>query len=46
MTERLDAPTELRRNKRLIARIKTLLRQRELAAGKSAAEAAPAEAAG
>ena len=31
-TERLDAPSELRRNRRLIARIKTLLRQRELAA--------------
>ena len=31
-TERLDAPTELRRNRRLIARIKTLQRERELAA--------------
>lgn len=30
-TERLDAPSELRRNRRLVARIKTLLRQRELA---------------
>lgn len=29
-TERLDAPTELRRHRRLIARIKTLLREREL----------------
>lgn len=29
-TERLDAPSELRRNRRLVARIKTLLRQREL----------------
>jgi large subunit ribosomal protein L29 len=31
-TERLDAPSELRRHRRLIARIKTLLRQRELRA--------------
>ena len=30
-TERLDAPTELRKNRRLIARIKTIQRQRELA---------------
>ncbi len=30
-TERLDAPSELRRNRRLIARIKTIQRQRELA---------------
>lgn len=29
-TERLDAPSELRRNRRLIARIQTVLRQREL----------------
>jgi large subunit ribosomal protein L29 len=34
-TERLDAPSELRRNRRLIARIKTIRRQRELSAGKS-----------
>ena len=27
-TERLDAPSELRRHRRLIARIKTVLRQR------------------
>ncbi len=27
-TERLDAPSELRRNRRLIARIKTIQRQR------------------
>jgi large subunit ribosomal protein L29 len=32
-TERLDAPSELRRNRRLIARIKTLQRERELAVG-------------
>ena len=31
-TERLDAPSELRRHRRLIARIKTISRQRELAA--------------
>ena len=30
-TERLSAPTELRRNRRMIARIKTLQRERELA---------------
>ncbi len=29
-TERLDAPSELRRHRRLVARIKTLQRQREL----------------
>ncbi len=39
-TERLDVPTELRRNRRLIARIKTIQRQRELAgAGKQPARA-------
>ena len=32
-TERLDAPSELRRHRRLIARIKTIRRQRELSAG-------------
>lgn len=31
-TEKLDAPSELRKNRRLIARIKTIQRQRELAA--------------
>jgi len=31
-TERLGAPSELRRNRRLIARIKTIQRERELAA--------------
>jgi large subunit ribosomal protein L29 len=30
-TERLDAPSELRRHRRLIARIKTVQRARELA---------------
>lgn len=29
-TERLDAPSELRRNRRFVARIKTILREREL----------------
>ena len=31
-TDRLDAPSELRRNRKLIAQIKTVQRQRELAA--------------
>jgi large subunit ribosomal protein L29 len=31
-TERLDAPSELLKNRRLIARIKTIQRQRELKA--------------
>jgi large subunit ribosomal protein L29 len=31
-TERLDAPSELRRHRRLIARIKTVQGQRQLAA--------------
>jgi large subunit ribosomal protein L29 len=35
-TERLDAPSELRKNRRLIARIKTVQRQRELTAGQAA----------
>ncbi len=30
-TERLDAPSELTRNRRLIARLKTIQRQREMA---------------
>jgi large subunit ribosomal protein L29 len=33
-TERLDAPSELRRQRRLIARIMTIQRQRELSAEK------------
>ena len=33
-TERLDAPSELRRQRRLIAQIKTIQRQRELQLGK------------
>ena len=31
-TERLDAPSELRRHRRLVAQIRTLQRERELAA--------------
>ncbi len=31
-TERLDAPSELRKKRRLIARVKTVQRQRQLAA--------------
>lgn len=34
-TERLDAPSELRKNRRLIARVKTIQRERELAAAAS-----------
>lgn len=34
-TERLDAPSELRKQRRLIARVKTILRQRELVDRKS-----------
>ena len=37
-TERLDAPTELRRHRRLIARIKTVQREREMVAAKSSVE--------
>ena len=44
-TERLDAPSELRRNKRLIARIKTIQRERELAAKAAKAETPQTEAA-
>lgn len=39
-TERLDAPSELRRHRRLVARIKTMQRERELkAASESVSEA-------
>jgi len=34
-TNRLDAPSELRKNRRLYARLKTLLRERELEASSS-----------
>ena len=30
-TERLDAPSELRRHRKIIAQVKTLLREREIA---------------
>ena len=43
-TERLDAPSELRRNRRLVARIKTEQRARELAAGTSEVPVATAAA--
>jgi large subunit ribosomal protein L29 len=36
-TERLDAPSELRRHRRLIAKVNTILRERELAAERAAA---------
>ena len=39
-TERLDAPSELRRHRRLVARIKTVQRARQLE--KAAKEAVPA----
>jgi large subunit ribosomal protein L29 len=38
-TERLDAPSELRKQRRLIARIKTIQHERERAAAKAAAAA-------
>jgi len=39
-TEKLDAPSELRKNRRLIARIQTVLRQREITVEAAAAQAA------
>lgn len=36
-TEKLNAPSELRKNRRLVARIKTIQRQRELQAAQPAA---------
>lgn len=36
-TERLEAPTEIRRNRRMVARIKTIQRERELAAQRATA---------
>ena len=38
-TERLDAPSELRRHRRLIARIKTIQREREIEASRQTAGA-------
>ncbi len=43
-TERLDAPTELRLNRRLIARAKTIQTERALAAATAAATSATATA--
>lgn len=41
-TEKLDAPSELRKSRRLIARLKTIQRERELVAeAKASAEAKP-----
>ncbi len=34
-TERLDTPSELQKNRRLMARVKTILRERELTAAVS-----------
>ncbi|MEM7313952.1 MAG: 50S ribosomal protein L29 [Planctomycetota bacterium] len=42
-TERLDAPSELRRHRRLIARIKTVQGERSKAADSAPAAAATAE---
>lgn len=42
-TERLGAPSELRKQRRLIARIKTLQNQRLLAVGKTTADISDAE---
>ena len=36
-TDRLDVPSELKRNRKLVARIKTIQRQREIEAAKAAA---------
>ena len=38
-TDRLDVPSEIKRNRQLIARIKTILREREIAEAKTAAPA-------
>lgn len=43
-TERLDAPSELRKSRRLMARIKTIQRQRELAAMAQTGTAAASDA--
>ena len=41
-TDRLDVPTEIKRNRKLIAQIKTLKREREIAAAKEATATASA----
>jgi len=38
-TDRLDVPSEMKRNRKLVAQIKTIKRERELAQAKSAAAA-------
>lgn len=38
-TDRLDVPSEIRRNRKMIAQIKTILREREIKAEKEAATA-------
>ena len=38
-TDRLDVPSELKRNRKLVAQIKTIQREREIVAGKSEAKA-------
>jgi large subunit ribosomal protein L29 len=43
-TERLDAPSELRRQRRLIARCQTILNERRLAAEQAPAKPAPEKA--
>ena len=40
-TDRLDVPSELKRNRKLIAQIKTILREREIKAEKEAAAGSP-----
>ena len=42
-TEKLDAPSELRRNRRVIARVKTLQTERAQAAAQTAAQTADSE---
>lgn len=42
-TEKLDAPSELRKSRRLIARVKTVQRERELVAEAAASAAAKPE---
>jgi large subunit ribosomal protein L29 len=43
-TERLDVPSEIMRNRKLIARIKTIQREREILAEKAKANVAAASA--
>ncbi|MDG1872921.1 MAG: 50S ribosomal protein L29 [Mariniblastus sp.] len=41
-TDRLDVPSEMKRNRKLIAQIKTIQREREIAQAKSAEKVAAA----